>query len=446
MENKMPIKSLDHVNFLTHDKAATIKFYCEIIGLVDLCDTLKVLDSDKREKIEDINWWGHKTTSVLVHMFGGIFSYVGFEWVLDIDRLNFNLRSKEVNLPTVEYSDEPGGFHKASISYNINPFTALFVGLNYLFVNLGKLVGWLIGCVIAVPAYCFFNARYWLKEKFVKRKFNQQLRDISNDELINGELDSNLLSSPVDVKYDFIENILAPRVTTLELLTCALQKRKGARGHQPFLDVIHFINARALILDRSENDLHALAELECINKIREQYELRDHSEDDPGLSTRQNFYQIGMGFTGKESFGNLRWDYALFFLSRVENDSPKYSIAMTTCAMILRTKNREDQAGIYEQRANPSSTLVSTSSQELHEPLVVRDYKHGNNRTRSSQTYQLLPSDMRADSSTDRIVSAPTAPAEAKRSSNNLKNESKESSAESNFSSTGLNSSNNFQI
>lgn len=29
----MPIKRLDHVNFITHDMTATIKFYCDIIGL-----------------------------------------------------------------------------------------------------------------------------------------------------------------------------------------------------------------------------------------------------------------------------------------------------------------------------------------------------------------------------------------------------------------------------
>lgn len=31
---KMGIKRLDHVNFITHDMNETIRFYCDVIGLV----------------------------------------------------------------------------------------------------------------------------------------------------------------------------------------------------------------------------------------------------------------------------------------------------------------------------------------------------------------------------------------------------------------------------
>jgi catechol 2,3-dioxygenase-like lactoylglutathione lyase family enzyme len=41
----MTIKRLDHVNFVTHDKVATVRFYCEVIGLV--CGENLTIDTAK---------------------------------------------------------------------------------------------------------------------------------------------------------------------------------------------------------------------------------------------------------------------------------------------------------------------------------------------------------------------------------------------------------------
>lgn len=135
-------------------------------------------------------------------IFKPVFSQVlGFEWLLDLtDKLHLAGINIEVPSITYEYGyfkiDPFGklvsrtalvsGFVISHNSYTVTPLNFLAVLLNYIFRNLGKLIGYILVSPFTVPAYLIIKAIYKIKDWMLRNDYKKSLSQLDDATLING--------------------------------------------------------------------------------------------------------------------------------------------------------------------------------------------------------------------------------------------------------------------
>ncbi len=99
--------------------------------------------------------------------FTQIFAWiVGFDWLLRLIG-HLPLPNKTLTLPTIKYSPTEG-FHRDRNKYKVNLLNFLFVPINYLMRNLGRLIGYVIASIFTVPAYLVIKGYYSAKGKYLE--------------------------------------------------------------------------------------------------------------------------------------------------------------------------------------------------------------------------------------------------------------------------------------
>lgn len=84
------------------------------------------------------------------------------------------------------------GFTATTVKYTINLASAIPVAFNYIFRNVGKILGWTLVAPYTIPAYLLIKPYFAIKKSYYKSRIDSILDKMNDLELVTANLDSNI--------------------------------------------------------------------------------------------------------------------------------------------------------------------------------------------------------------------------------------------------------------
>lgn len=376
--------------------------------------------SKPRDKLNDIDEGKQKTISDFVYLpmyivgefFKVIFaSTLGFEWFINLSR-NWTNSYTYINPLTIKIIPDYG-IAIAKQRFRVNGFNFWAVGLNIFFRNLGKLIGYTLSSIYAIPSYITIRSYYALKTLLAKRRLRNTIK-YSDHELISEEFlrrdnygidlshRKNQYYTSVFAKHVDSYDFLAGRLNYINYINLDRRSNDNYIAH----NTNHYIDARRQSikkhLRRSKfklvlSGLFIVPLLWTIPKYKEQKQAQEtelemldiiaHVNDN--LNNPSDIYDIGMGLLDE-----AKVEYAVQFLAKVRPDHKHYREAMMHCASYYITIGEHEVAHEFSIHAK-DKYMCEAIDRRVGKPLTT------NKDTRSPTIGQQSPS-----ASTDLLPSA----------------------------------------
>lgn len=165
--------------------------------------------------------------------FNIIFTHLfGFQWLYNYlikkgDHYHYDPLDTTIDLPTIEYSYS-GNLSLDEHKYVVTKHSFWIIPFNYIFLNVGKLIGILFVLPWILPVNIFIGVAHYVKKKIISKKIEKLQKEINEDDLCDALLSSDIsktyrgtfLAQQVDLD-DFLNSatsLIAKKQRTCEIL------------------------------------------------------------------------------------------------------------------------------------------------------------------------------------------------------------------------------------